>query len=84
MADCLRTAAHWAASGEFREKRKKREKRKEGKIVNFNKMPLCLAVYSWLLKLPDLLKWQKVAAKIWQLSKRNMPSSKYFNFNAAQ
>ena len=47
-------------------------------------MPLCLAVYSWLLKLPDLLKWQKVAAKIWQLSKRNMPSSKYFNFNAAQ
>ena len=74
-------SAHWAASGEFREKRKKGKK---GNIVNFNKMPLCLAVYSWLLKLPDLLKWQKVTAKIWQLSKRNMPLSKYFNFNAAQ
>ena len=68
----------------FAKKGKKGKKEKKGKIVNFNKMPLCLAVYSWLLKLPDLSKWQKVAAKIWQLSKRNMPSSKYFNFNAAQ
>ena len=62
---------------------KKGEKEKM-KMVNLNKMPRYLTINSYSLKLQDLPKWQKVAAKICQLSRRGKPSSKYLIFNAVQ
>ena len=75
------TAAHWAVSNEFREKREKR-KNLIFKIENDSvvKLPLLQLIH----ELKYLLKWQKVAAKIWQECRTGIHTSKYVDLNAAQ
>ena len=73
--------AHWAVSYEFREKREKR-KNQIFKIENDSvvKLPLLQLIH----ELKYLLKWQKVAAKIWQECRTGIHTSKYVDLNAAQ
>ena len=67
-------SAHWAVGHEFCEKREKKEKLK---IRNYGRTHLSYGMFRRSNELKYLLKWQKVAAKIWPGYRVGILMSKY-------